>query len=139
MAIFLSSWNLILKRSSAHWRLIIAVILGVVLAVAITSSTILYFQSLRSIGLERDLVDIPVEEQVVQFKLQLNSSTEEDSASNTSPAVNSTPADVNTTGSDPAAETIAMAGTLNSPGTELRNKRACVGICESRETAGFAD
>ena len=78
MAIFLSSWNLILKRSSAHWRLIIAVILGVVLAVAITSSTILYFQSLRSIGLERDLVDIPVEEQVVQFKLQLNSSTEED-------------------------------------------------------------
>ena len=74
MAIFLSSWNLILKRSSAHWRLISAVILGVVLAVAITSSTILYFQSLRSIGLERDLVEIPVEEQVVQFKLQLNSS-----------------------------------------------------------------
>lgn len=50
-----TSLRLIARRSLAHLRLLIAVIAGIVLAVAIMSATFIYFDSLRNLALEHDL------------------------------------------------------------------------------------
>ena len=50
-----TSLRLIARRSMAHLRLLIAVIAGIVLAVAIMSATFIYFDSLRNIALEHAL------------------------------------------------------------------------------------
>lgn len=73
MAAFLSSWTLIAKRSIAHWKLLSAVVLGVVFAVGISSSSIIYFQTLRALGLERDLAEIPPGDDAIQFHMEINS------------------------------------------------------------------
>ncbi|NQW17601.1 MAG: ABC transporter permease [Chloroflexi bacterium] len=52
---FLSALELMLRRSLAHWKLLSAVIIGVMLAVSIMSATVLYFDSLRNIALQHDL------------------------------------------------------------------------------------
>ena len=72
----LSSLQLISRRSLAHWRLLAAVIVGVVLAVTIMSASVVYFDSLRDLGLSRDLrsqdaedVDILIESNIPQVTL----------------------------------------------------------------------
>ena len=52
---FTSSLQLMARRSSAHWKLLSAVVIGVLLAVSIMSATVLYFDSLRNIALQHDL------------------------------------------------------------------------------------
>lgn len=52
---FTSSLQLMARRSIAHWKLLSAVVIGVLLAVSIMSATVLYFDSLRNIALQHDL------------------------------------------------------------------------------------
>ncbi len=53
----LSAWPMVLKRSLANWRLLSSVVVGVVLASAIMSGTVIYFDSLRDIALDAALAD----------------------------------------------------------------------------------
>lgn len=52
-----NSLQLILKRTLANWRLLSAVIIGSVLAGAIMSASVVYFESLRDIALQKELAD----------------------------------------------------------------------------------
>lgn len=51
----LTSLQLIARRSLSHWRLLAAVVIGVLLAVTIMAGSVIYFDSLRDLGLTRDL------------------------------------------------------------------------------------
>ena len=48
-------WQLVVKQSISHWRLTSAVLLGVLLASAIMSSTVIYYDALRDLALEQSL------------------------------------------------------------------------------------
>ena len=52
-----SSFQLIVKRALAHWRLLAAVVVGVLLAVTIMATASVYFDSLRELGLRRTFTD----------------------------------------------------------------------------------
>ena len=49
------AWQMVAKRSLAHWRLLLSVVLGVLLASTILSGTVIYFDSLRELALEHGL------------------------------------------------------------------------------------
>ena len=51
----LSAWQLVAKRSLAHWRVLLSVLLGVLLASTIISGTVIYFDALRDLALNRSL------------------------------------------------------------------------------------
>ncbi|MBI4298992.1 MAG: ABC transporter permease [Chloroflexi bacterium] len=51
MTSFLTIWQMVVKRSLSHWKLLSAVVVGVVLAVAIMASTVIYFDTLREMAL----------------------------------------------------------------------------------------
>lgn len=51
----LSAWQLIAKRSLAHWRVLLSVVLGVLLASTIISGTVIYFDALRDLALNQSL------------------------------------------------------------------------------------
>ncbi len=74
-----TSLQLVLKRTMAHLRLLSAVVVGVVLAVTILAASVVYFESLRDLALDRTLnaatsseLDVLVE----AGKSPLNRSTE---------------------------------------------------------------
>jgi ABC-type lipoprotein release transport system permease subunit len=50
-----NSLQLIVKRTLAHWRLLSAVVVGVVLASTIMASSVIFFDSLRDVALQRAL------------------------------------------------------------------------------------
>jgi ABC-type antimicrobial peptide transport system permease subunit len=50
-----NSFQLIVKRTLAHWRLLSAVVVGVVLASTIMASSVIFFDALRDIALQRAL------------------------------------------------------------------------------------
>jgi hypothetical protein len=52
---FLSALELMFRRTLSHWKLLSAVVIGVMLAVSIMSATVLYFDALRNIALQHDL------------------------------------------------------------------------------------
>ncbi|MBM3956839.1 MAG: hypothetical protein FJ313_02160, partial [Gemmatimonadetes bacterium] len=52
---FAASLELIARRSLAHWRLLSAVVVGVVLAGAIMAASVMYFESLRDLALQHKL------------------------------------------------------------------------------------
>ena len=52
---FLTAWTLVAKQSFAHWRLLSAVVMGVVLATTIMSGTVVYFDALRDLALDNIL------------------------------------------------------------------------------------
>lgn len=52
------SLQLIGRRSLAHWRLLLAVIVGILLAVSIMSATVVYFNALRDLALHHDLAQV---------------------------------------------------------------------------------
>ena len=52
-----STIQLMLKRTIANWRLLSAVIIGSILAGTIMSATVVYFESLRDIALQKELAD----------------------------------------------------------------------------------
>ncbi len=51
----ISAWQFVAKRSLAHWKLLSSVVLGVVLASAIMSGTVIYFDALRELALRHEL------------------------------------------------------------------------------------
>ena len=50
-----STWQMVYKRSLAHWRLLSFVVIGVLLASAIMAATVIYFDTLRQLALENAL------------------------------------------------------------------------------------
>jgi len=50
-----NSFSLIVKRTLAHWRLLSAVVVGVVLASTIMTSSVIFFDALRDVALQRAL------------------------------------------------------------------------------------
>lgn len=50
-----NSFQLIIKRTLAHWRLLSAVVMGVVLAATIMASSVIFFDALRDVALQRAL------------------------------------------------------------------------------------
>ena len=50
-----NSFQLIVKRTLAHWRLLSAVVVGVVLASTIMASSVVFFDALRDVALQRAL------------------------------------------------------------------------------------
>jgi len=61
MSLFLSALQLVLRRSLANWKLLSSVVIGVLVAVALASSTPLYSNTLSDLGLARSLGERPVE------------------------------------------------------------------------------
>ena len=57
MSLFFSALQLVIRRSLANWKLLSFVIIGVVVAVALVSSTPLYSNTLSDLGLMRALAD----------------------------------------------------------------------------------
>ena len=53
----ISAWPLAVKRSLAHWRLLSSVVIGVLLASAVMSGTVVYFDSLRELALRAELAN----------------------------------------------------------------------------------
>ncbi|MCZ6505189.1 MAG: FtsX-like permease family protein, partial [Actinobacteria bacterium] len=49
------AWPMVVKRGLAHWRLLSAVIVGVLLASTVMAGTIIYFDSLRELALDNTL------------------------------------------------------------------------------------
>jgi ABC-type antimicrobial peptide transport system permease subunit len=56
----LTTWQFVLKRGLANWRLMSAVLLGVLLASAIMSGTVIYFDALRELALRHTLNGLTV-------------------------------------------------------------------------------
>ena len=55
----LSIWQLVARRTLAHWRLLSPVIVGVLLSSAMMAGTVLYFDSLRDLALQFTLDKLP--------------------------------------------------------------------------------
>ena len=51
----IATWQLVVKRALAHWRLLSYVVIGVVLASSILSGTVIYFEALRELALKNSL------------------------------------------------------------------------------------
>jgi hypothetical protein len=52
---FMAAWPLVAKRSLVHWKVLSSVIIGVLLASAIMTSTVIYLDALRSLALKHAL------------------------------------------------------------------------------------
>ena len=50
-----SAWQLVVKRSLAHWKVLLSVVTGVILACAIMSGTVVYYDALRDLALNQML------------------------------------------------------------------------------------
>ena len=55
----LSIWQLVARRSLAHWRLLSPVVVGVLLSSTMMAGTVLYFDSLRDLALQFTLDRLP--------------------------------------------------------------------------------
>jgi len=61
MSLFFSAWQLVIRRSLANWRLLSFMMVGVLVAVALLSSTPLYSNALNDLGLAHALREKPIE------------------------------------------------------------------------------
>lgn len=61
MSHLFSEWQLIIKRSLANWRLLSTIMVGVLIAVALLSSTPLYSNAINDLGLKRSLQQQQIE------------------------------------------------------------------------------
>ncbi|MEE8412995.1 MAG: FtsX-like permease family protein [Dehalococcoidales bacterium] len=61
MSRFISEWQLITRRSLANWRLLSTIIFGVLIAVALLSSTPFYSNAINDLGLSRALRERQIE------------------------------------------------------------------------------
>jgi hypothetical protein len=66
----ISAWPLVARRSLAHWRLLSTVVIGVLLASAIMSGTVIYFDALRELALENALDKLTADESNVVVKAE---------------------------------------------------------------------
>ena len=62
------AWPLVVKRGLAHWRLLSAVIIGVLLACTVMAGTIIYFDSLRELALDNTLDKLSTTEKDIILK-----------------------------------------------------------------------
>ncbi len=53
-----TAWPMVIKRSLANWKLFSSVVLGVLLASAVMAGTVIFFDSLRDIALDKALAQI---------------------------------------------------------------------------------
>ncbi len=53
----ISAWQMVVRRSLSHWRLLASVVLGVLLASAIMAGTVIYFDALRELALRNSLAE----------------------------------------------------------------------------------
>ena len=58
----LTTWQFVLKRGLANWKLMSSVLLGVLLASAIMSGTVIYFDALRELALRHTINGLTVRE-----------------------------------------------------------------------------
>ncbi len=73
-----SAWQLVTKRSLAHWRLVSYVLVGVLLASAMLSGTVIYFDALRELALKNTLAKHTTSELDIVVKVrQVTTSNEE--------------------------------------------------------------
>ena len=61
MSLFLSAWQIVIRRSLANWRLLSTVVVGVIIAVALLSSTPLYSNAINDLGLKHTLQNKQIE------------------------------------------------------------------------------
>ena len=64
----IAAWPLVARRSLAHWRLLSSVVVGVLLASAILSGTVVYFDSLRDLALKNTLAKLTADETDILVK-----------------------------------------------------------------------
>ena len=64
----ITTWSFVLKRAMAHWRLLSAVVVGVLLASAIMSGTVIYFNSLKELALDETLDSVPRDDRDIVVK-----------------------------------------------------------------------
>ena len=62
------AWPLVVKRGLAHWRLLSAVIIGVLLASMVMAGTVIYFDSLRELALDNALDKLSTTEKDIILK-----------------------------------------------------------------------
>jgi ABC-type lipoprotein release transport system permease subunit len=61
MSLFFSAWQLVIRRSLANWRLLSSIIIGILVAVALLSSTPFYSNALNDLGLAHALQEETIE------------------------------------------------------------------------------
>ena len=74
------AWPLVVKRGLAHWRLLSAVIVGVLLASTVMAGTIIYFDSLRELALDNTLDKLSTTEKDIILKADRGPTTFEEFA-----------------------------------------------------------
>ena len=67
---FITAWQLVSKRSLAHWRLLSSVVIGVLLASAIMAGTVIYYESLRGLALKNTLSQLTSSETDILVKAE---------------------------------------------------------------------
>ena len=75
-----SAWRQVVKRSLAHWRLLSSVLIGVLLASAIMSGTVLYFDALRQLALKHTLAKHTATELDILLRTERGPTTREEYA-----------------------------------------------------------
>ena len=66
----ISAWPLVARRSLAHWKLLSSVVIGVLLASAIMSGTVIYYDALRELALENTLDQLTTNEKDIVVKAE---------------------------------------------------------------------
>ena len=66
----LTTWQFVLKRGLANWKLMSSVLLGVLLASAIMSGTVIYFDALRELALRKTVDSYSITELDVLIKAE---------------------------------------------------------------------
>lgn len=74
------AWPLVVKRALAHWRLLSAVVIGVLLASTVLAGTVIYFDSLRELALDNTLAKLSTDEKNVIVKAERGPTSREEFA-----------------------------------------------------------
>ena len=74
----ISAWPLVARRSIAHWKLLSSVVVGVLLASAIMSGTVIYFDALRELALKSALARLAPWDVDVVIKAERGPTTNEE-------------------------------------------------------------
>ena len=75
---FVTAWQLVVKQGLAHWRLLSTVVLGVLLASAIMSGTVIYYDALRELALLNTLAKHTTNEKNILVQAQRGPTTRDE-------------------------------------------------------------
>ena len=70
LARFVVAWQLVVRQAIAHWRLLSAVVVGVMLASTIMAATVVYFDALKELALKSALASRPPAELDILMKTE---------------------------------------------------------------------